>query len=58
MRCGDYADALLDHHLFEQPEYGVRVVGVQLAGGFVRQDERGAYDDGARYGYALLLAAR
>src|ERR1700733_11059009 len=41
----------------EHLEDGVRVFGVEVAGRLVGQDDGGAGDEGAGYGYALLLAA-
>ena len=41
----------------EEPHYAVGGFGIEVAGGFVRQDELRGVEDGAGDGYALLLAA-
>ena len=41
----------------QQFQHGVRVLGVEIAGGFIGQQNRRMIDNGAGDGYALLLAA-
>src|SRR6267154_252133 len=56
---GDHEDGLVElaAGLAEHLEDGVGVFGVEIAGGFVGEDDGGAVDEGAGDGYALLLAS-
>jgi hypothetical protein len=56
---GDHEDGLVElaAGLAEHLEDGVGVLGVEIAGGLVGEDDGGAVDEGAGDGYALLFAA-
>ena len=56
---GDHEDGLVElaAGLAEHLEDGVGVLGVEVAGGFVGEDDGGTVDEGAGDGDALLLAA-
>ena len=56
---GDHQDGLVElaAGLAEHLEDSVGVLGVEVAGGLVGEDDGGAVDEGAGDGYALLLAA-
>ena len=43
--------------LLQQGEHGFRILGVEIAGGLVRQDDRRLVDQGARQRNPLLLTA-
>src|ERR687885_589567 len=54
----DHDDGLVEAvvHLLKHVQDDGGVLGVEVAGRLVREDERRARDDGARQGHALLLA--
>ena len=56
---GDHQHGLsqLFVRLAQHVEDNFRVLGIQVAGGFVGQYDRGTIDQGSRQGHALLLAA-